>query len=116
LVIFVALKLDTVLAPFNVCPPAEFVVSNAPLIKPAPLSDNAPLEVKEILFVPAAILPVMLTAPVLLTDTLPVPDCAIPVIVNGAPVFVKDTAPPLLVALKLDTAFAPFNVSPPTVF
>ena len=41
------------------------------------------------LFVPAAIPPVILTAPVLLTDTLPVPDCAIPVIVNGAPVFVE---------------------------
>ena len=74
LVIFAALKLDTVLAPASVCPPTEFVVNKAPLIKPAPLSLMAPLEVNDTLPAAAAKLPVMFNAPVLLIETLPPPD------------------------------------------
>ena len=61
-----------------------------------------------------AIVPVIPMLPVLFTETTPVPVCEIPVIVNAVP-FVKDTAPPpVLLALKFDTAFAPLRVSPPT--
>jgi hypothetical protein len=114
LVVFVALKLETALAPFKVAPPTELVVNNAPLIKPEPLSANVPLEVRETLLVPAVIPPVILKLPVLPTDTLPAPVWAIPVIAKVAAVFVRDNAPPLFVALKLVTVFAPPSVSPPT--
>ena len=97
--VLVALKLVMVLAPFRVSPPTEFVVNKPPLIKPLPLSDKTPLVVKEIVLVPAAIEPVTDKAPVLFTETLPVPDCTIPVIVNGAPVLMNESAPPLFVAL-----------------
>src|SRR3984957_4255556 len=111
--LFVALKLVTTFEPFKVSPPTEFVVSNAPLIKPAPLSVNAPLDVSETLFAPPAMLPVILIAPVLLTETAPVPACEMPVIVNGAAVFVNEITPvPLLAALKLATVLAFPNVVP----
>ena len=113
--ILVALKLETAFAPFNVSPPTEFVVNNAPLIKPEPLSPIVPLDVNETLLLPAAMEPVILIAPVLLTETAPVPVCEIPVIVNGAPVLINEMTPvPLLVPLKLVTVFAFPNVVPVT--
>ncbi len=112
----VALKLETAFVPFKVRPPTEEVVNNAPLIKPAPLSLIAPVDVNDtLLLAPAAIEPVMLIAPVLLTLTLPLPDCEIPVMVNGAAVFTNDTAPPLVfVPLNVVTVFALPSVVPPT--
>ncbi len=76
----------------------------------------APDEVSAtLLFAPAAMEPVMLMAPVLLTLTLPVPDCEIPVMVNGAAVLTNETAPPpVLVALNVETVFAFANAVPPT--
>ena len=72
--VLVALKLLTALAPPNVNPPTEVVVNKAPLIKPAPDSEMVLVEVKvTLLLAPAARLPVMLIAPVLLTLTLPLP-------------------------------------------
>ena len=157
-VAFVALKLVTVLALDKVVPVAETVVSNAPLIKPAPASSIAPsvavretlplvlmlpafsvtlspaeaeiapvvlltlaltrisllvpvvpsvtvpeplaVTVLPIVSVPVAaneilpldpvlIAPLVVNAPALLTTTLPPPVSLIPVIVNGAPVFVN---------------------------
>ena len=70
----VALKLVIALAPSKVKPPTEVVVNKAPLIKPAPDSEMVLVEVKvTLLLAPAAMLPVMLIAPVLLTLTLPLP-------------------------------------------
>src|SRR5689334_8682061 len=85
--VLVELKLETALAPFNTYPPIEDRLRVEPLIKPPPASVIELLAVSEILLLaPAAIEPVMLIAPVLLTVTLPVPDCETPVIVNGAAV------------------------------
>ena len=72
--VLVALKLLTAFAPPKVKPPTEVVVNKAPLIKPAPDSLMVLVEVKvTLLLAPAAMLPVMLIAPVLLTLTLPLP-------------------------------------------
>ena len=72
--VLVALKLLTALAPPKVKPPTEVVVNKAPLIKPAPDSAIVLVDVKvTLLLAPAAMLPVMLIAPVLLTLTLPEP-------------------------------------------
>src|SRR5476651_1999433 len=93
------------LAPFSVLPPAVMAV-NVPvvLIKPAPLSTRVPLEVNEILLAAPAIVPVTPMLPVLLTEITPTPVCEIPLIVKAEP-FVSDNAPPpVLVALKFDTA------------
>ena len=50
LLVFVALKLETVLAAFKVVPPTELVVKRAPLNSPAALSDTVPaVPVNEIL-------------------------------------------------------------------
>ena len=112
LVALVALKLLTAFAPFKVSLPAELVVSALPLINPAPLSIIELLEVRDTLLLPAAILPLMLTAPVLFTEISPVPLCEIPVIVSGA-AFVREMTPaPLFAALKLVTVFALPNVVP----
>jgi hypothetical protein len=109
----IALKLDTVFAPFRVSPPAELVASNAPLIRPEPLSVIAPLDVSDTLLVlPAATLPIMLIAPALLIETLPVPASLIPVTVKGAAVFVSEIPPFASVALKLVTVLALFKVVP----
>ena len=70
----VALKLVTLLLFVNVVPPTDVVVSKAPEIIAAPDSLMVPVEVKvTLLLAPAAMLPVMLIAPVLLTLTLPLP-------------------------------------------
>ena len=62
---------------------------------------------------PAATLPVMLMAPVLLIETSPAPVCKTPVTVNGAAVFTREMTPaPLLLALKLVTVLALVNVVP----
>jgi hypothetical protein len=111
--VLVALKLVTTFALFKVVPVAELVVNKPPVINAVLASANAPLEVKETLFVPAAILPVTFTLPVLLTVTVPVPVWLIPLIARGAAVLIKLIAPPLLVALNVLIAFAPFKVWPP---
>jgi hypothetical protein len=108
--VLVALKLVTTFALFKVVPIAELVVNKPPVINAVLASANAPLEVKETLFVPAAILPVTFTLPVLLTVTVPVPVWAMPLIDRGAAVLIKLIAPPLLVALNALMAFAPFKV------
>jgi hypothetical protein len=111
--VFVALKLVTTLALFNVAPVAELVVSKPPVINAVLVSANAPLDVKDTLLVPAAMLPVTVRLPVLLTDTMPVPVCEMPVIDNGAAVLIKEILPmPVLVALKLVTTFALFKTVP----
>ena len=108
----VALKLVTVLALPKLVPAPEFVVSNAPLIRPEPLSATVLLEVSDtLLLLPAATLPVMLIAPVLLIETLPVPVSLIPCTVKGA-AFVREIPPPASVALKLVTVFALPKVVP----
>ena len=113
LLLLVALKLLTVLALFNVVPPTDEVVRAALLITPLPVSANTPLEVNETLLLSAAITPVTFTLPVLFTEIAPTPVCAMPAIDNGAPVFVKEIAPPLLLtAVKLEIALAPFKVWP----
>jgi hypothetical protein len=110
LVLFTALKLVTTLALLNNVPVAEFVVSKLPVINAVLASANAPLEVNETLFVPAAMLPVTFKLPVLLTLTAPVPVWEMPLIAKGAAVLIKLIAPPLFVALNVLTAFAPFKV------
>ncbi len=114
LVIFDALKIETALAPFRVSPPTELLVSvPVVLIKPEPVSDNVPLEVKPILLAAPAIVPVIAMLPVLFTDSAPVPVCDIPVIVNAEPLVSDNAPPPVFVALKLAIRFAPPRVSPP---
>ena len=113
--VFVALKVETAFAPPRVSPPTV-VVAKVPvvLIRPEPLSAKVPLDVNVTLLAAPAIVPVTLILPVLFTETTPAPVCEMPVIVNADP-FVSDTAPPpVFVALKVDTAFAPPRVSPPT--
>ncbi len=113
--VFVALKVETTFAPPKVSPPTETLV-NVPvvLIKPEPLSEMVPLEVKPILLAAPAMVPVIPILPVLFTETVPVPVCEMPEIVSAAPL-VSDNAPPLVfVALNLDTTLAPLKVSPPT--
>jgi hypothetical protein len=113
----VALKLATALAPFSVSPPTELTVSSAPLIKPEPLSATVLLEVRDtLLLLPAATLPAMLIAPVLLIETLPVPASLIPVTVKGAAVFVSEIPPFASVALKLVTVLAFPKVVPVAEF
>src|SRR5207302_7761477 len=56
LVVFVALKLPTVLAPFSAVPPTELVDNSAPLIVPAPDSLTAPELVKLTWPPPAALI------------------------------------------------------------
>ena len=113
LVVFVLLKLEIVLAPFNVVPPAELVVRSAPLIKPAPVSEILPVLVK-LTFEPDPIEPVILIAPVLLTVILPPPAWLMPVMVKGAAVLVNAILPlVMLVALKFVMVLALFNVVPP---
>src|SRR5271170_2116734 len=117
LVVLVALKAPTVLAPFSVAPPTELVVSVPVVeIRPAPLSLSAPLVVRLTAPPPPALtVPVMLAAPVLFTTTLPPPVSLMPVIVSGAAVLLMPMFPlVVLVALKLDTVLAPFSVAPPT--
>jgi hypothetical protein len=53
---------------------------------------------------------------VLMIVVAPVPVCETPVMVNAVPLVNERAPPPVLVALKLPTTFAPFNVSPPTEF
>jgi hypothetical protein len=113
----VALKLDTAFALFNVSPPTELTVSRSPLIRPALLSATVPLDVSDtLLLLPAAILPMMLIAPVLLIETLPVPLSLIPVTVKGAAVFVREIPPLASVALKLVTVLPLFKVVPVAEF
>ncbi len=113
--VFVALKPDIRFAPPNVSPPTETLVSvPVVLIKPAPLSAIVPLEVKPIVLALPAIVPVTPMLPVLFTATAPVPVCEIPEIVKPAPLVSDNTPPPVFVALKVETTFAPTNVSPPT--
>jgi len=115
LVVFVPLKLVTVLAPFNVIPPTELAVSNAPPIAPEPDSAIVLELVKLVLPVPELIAPVIDIAPVLPITTLPPPLSLMPVMVNGAAVFVNAILPLVIfVPLKLVTVFALFNVVPPT--
>jgi hypothetical protein len=103
----VALKLDTAFAPFSVSPPTELTVSSAPLIRPRLLSETVLFEVSDtLLLLPAATLPIILIAPVLLIEILPVPVSLIPVTVKGAAVFVREIPPPASVALKLVTVLA----------
>jgi hypothetical protein len=181
LVAFVALKLVTVFALFSVVPVAELVVSNAPLINPAPASLTSPavpvrLTLPAVLTLPAlsvtsrpavaVIAPVpletvaftrtSLVAPVAVRPTVPAPPavtsapivsvplvavrlmlppepvvtaplvvrlpvfatvtfapgvCVIPLTVKVVAVFVRLTAPlVLLLALNVPTAFAPLSV------
>jgi hypothetical protein len=113
----VALKLATAFAPFSVSPPTELTVSSAPLIRPEPLSATVLLEVRDTLLpLPAATLPVMLIAPVLLIKTLPVPASLIPVTVKGAAVFVSEIPPFASVAVKLVTVLALPKVVPVAEF
>jgi hypothetical protein len=113
LVALVALKPVTVLALFNVVPPTELVVRNAPLIRAEPLSAIAPLDVSDtLLALPAATLPIMLIAPLLLIETFPVPASLIPATVKSAAVFASDIPPFASVALKLVTVLALFKVVP----
>src|SRR5271170_7439764 len=117
LVVLVALKAPTVLAPFSVAPPTELVVSVPVVeIRPAPLSLSAPLVVRLTAPPPPALtVPVMLAAPVLFTTTLPPPVSLMPVIVSGAAVLISAMFPlVVLVALKAPTVLAPFSVAPPT--
>jgi hypothetical protein len=113
----VALKLDSVFAPFSVSPPTELTVSRSPLIRPEPLSETMLLDVSAtLLLLPAATLPIMLMAPVLLIETLPAPASLIPVTVNGAAVFVREIPPFASVALKLVTVLALVKVVPVAEF
>jgi hypothetical protein len=108
-----ALKLDTAFAPFRVSPPTELTVSSAPLIRSELLSATVLLEVSDtLLLLPAATLPMMLIAPVLLIETLPVPASLIPVTVKGAAVFVSEIPPLASVALKFVTVLALPKVVP----
>jgi hypothetical protein len=103
----VALKPATAFAPFNVSPPTELTVSRSPLIRPEPLSETVLLDVSDtLLLLPAATLPIMLMAPVLLIETLPAPASLIPVTVNGSAVFVREIPPFASVALKFVTVLA----------
>jgi hypothetical protein len=103
----VALKPATAFAPFSVSPPTELTVSRLPLIRPGLLSETVLFEVSDtLLLLPAATLPIMLIAPVLLIETLPVPVSLIPVTVRGAAVFVREIPPPASVALKCVTVLA----------
>jgi hypothetical protein len=112
-----ALKLDTAFVPFSVSPPTELTVSSAPLIRPEPLSATVLLEVRDTLLpLPAATLPAMLIAPVLLIETLPVPASLIPVTNKGAAVLVREIPPFASVALKLVTVLALPNVVPVAEF
>jgi hypothetical protein len=66
--VLTAVKLLNVLAPFKVWPPAELVV-NTPLTSPAPVSEIAPVEVKETAL-PVTVF-VRLNVPVLVVVTVP---------------------------------------------
>src|SRR5437016_67226 len=114
--LLLAWKVATVLAPFSVVPPTEGAVGvRVVLTRPAPGSLMAPLLVRLMAPAPADTVPVMLTAPVLLTVTLPPPVSLMPLTVNGLALLVRLTLPlELLLALKVPTVLAPFNVVPPT--
>ena len=97
LVVFVPLKPVTAFVPkpLSVVPPTELVVNVPPLARPEPLSEIAPLEVNDTaLPLPAATLPEIVIAPVLLTVMPPVPVCEILVIVKGTVFAVREIAPP----------------------
>jgi hypothetical protein len=65
-----------------------------------------------LLLLPAATLPIMLMAPVLVIETFPAPASLIPVTVKGAPEFVREIPPFASVALKLVTVLALFKAVP----
>jgi hypothetical protein len=110
-----ALKLATLLAPFRVTPPEELVFSAKAEIKPPPLWLIVPPVAVKLAPLWPLIAPVMFMFPVLIIERAePAPHWQMMLVVKGT-VLLKFMLPPspVVVALKLPTALAPFRVCAP---